>query len=252
MNKFKFLPPSGYLSRTLGKLFKLKKDNIYIPELVKSFEAEKILVLAPHFDDEVLGCGGSIYNCIKRGAQVKVVYLTDGGRGIPELNDISEINSIRKKESKEALNMLGVKEMFFLNEEDGSNNLKQKSITELSKIITDFSPELILVPWFLDNHTDHLKFNEVLKQSFKFSGHFCLIAGYEVWSPLVPNVLVDITDCIEIKKEATKCFKSQLKQVNYLRTIIGLNRYRSIYNLQGNGYCEAFLVLGSKEYFKLF
>src|SRR2546426_12131813 len=51
------------------------------PELITSFRERRVLVLAPHMDDEVLGCGGTLLQHARVGAQLTIVYLTDGRKG---------------------------------------------------------------------------------------------------------------------------------------------------------------------------
>jgi GlcNAc-PI de-N-acetylase len=59
-------------------LLQVNKCN---PALLWQPEGKKIVVLAPHMDDEVIGCGGTLYKHIQRGATVTVIYLTDGRYG---------------------------------------------------------------------------------------------------------------------------------------------------------------------------
>ena len=69
----------------------------------------RIVVLAPHMDDETLGCGGTIARHVRAGAQVTVIFLTDGRRGGPSCADLTgpdldnkqrEIVDVRKHEER--------------------------------------------------------------------------------------------------------------------------------------------------------
>src|SRR5262249_12641194 len=75
--------------------------------------------------------------------------------------------------------------------------------------------------------------------------------GYETWAPVVANAVVDITEAIEIKKQAMDAFASQIEPYNYPRLALGLNTYRAILN-QGRGYAEAFYVAEFALYCELY
>ncbi len=238
--------------RKIIDIFGTKGGLVDVPMSVEVPDAQNVLVLAPHFDDETIGCGGTIRKHILRGNRVCVVYVTDGREGIPEVRDKKKVAEIRREESKRAMEILGVKDIYYLDEIDMAKGIKENSITELSKIIDQIKPDLIYLPWFLDNHVDHVKTNELLRRVYETAGREFNVCAYEVWTPLVPNIVVDITGTVELKKEALSCFKSQLTQVDYLSTTIALNRYRSCYVHGGKSFVEAFLYMKAQEYFSLF
>src|SRR5258705_86546 len=87
------------------------------PPVVCKPESGKILVLAPHMDDEVLGCGGTIARHAQAGADVTVIFLTDGRRGIGTIAALPEpergrrereLVDTRKQEARRAGEILGV------------------------------------------------------------------------------------------------------------------------------------------------
>ena len=92
--------------------------------------AESVMVLAPHMDDETIGCGGTLARHVRAGASVKVVFLTDGRhgggsqlralRGNARHAGEMELVATRKAEARQALGILGVQGMLFLDVEDGT------------------------------------------------------------------------------------------------------------------------------------
>ncbi|PIN95744.1 hypothetical protein COU56_00655 [Candidatus Pacearchaeota archaeon CG10_big_fil_rev_8_21_14_0_10_31_9] len=228
------------------------RTAVYTPKLIDRPNGKKILVISPHFDDEIIGCGGTLTKHVIAGGNVSVVYLTDGTNGIPDIKNKKLVSRIRKKESIEALRVIGVKKFYFLDEVEGSVKLSKKTIKSMLKIFNNIRPDLVYLPWFLDNHYDHLKANKVLFDVCKVYGFDFNICAYEVWTPLTTNLIVDIGEVFEIKKKALLCFKSQLKYNDYIRSISGLNQYRTIQNLKSKSYAEAFLYLSAREYFNLF
>ena len=230
---------------------KERKTGIYEPKLISKPNGKRILVLSPHFDDEVIGCGGTIAKHIKSGDDVSIIYFTDGTNSIPDIKNKKKIKEIRKNESLNAMKIMGVKNISFLDQIDGRLIPNKKSINMIIQILKKSNPDIVYLPWFFDNHFDHLNTNKVFFESCKNYGFDFNICAYEVWTPLIPNIIVDIGDVFELKQKALLCFKSQLRYNDYIRIFTGLNMYNTRYNLNGESYAEAFLYLSAREYFKL-
>lgn len=227
-----------------------KSGWLFAPRKITELGRNRVLVLSPHFDDDIIGCAGALYKHVLNGDKVTVVYFTDGTR-IYHRKEKQLFAGIRKEEAKKATRIIGISELIFLDEPEGRLKASPKLITRLTKIIREKSPTLIYLPWFLDNHIDHIIVNEIfLKSGERIKEKFNCCA-YEVWTPLMPNCIVDISEHISKKEEALKQFRSQLKHIDYVRTTLGLNKYRTIANLKGKGYAEAFLKLSRNEYIKL-
>jgi len=241
-----------FIGKAIRRIKGIRKNLVYEPSIVSKPKGKRVVVIAPHFDDAALGCGGVLRKHVISGNKVSVVYLTDGRQGIPRIKDKKRVERIRKEEARNAMDIIGVKNIYFLDEPDCGKGIKEKTIHNLSAIITKTKPDLIYLPWFLDSHVDHVKANYLIYRMYKKTKITCKICAYEIWAPLVPNILVDISKEVETKKEAIRCFTSQLEQIDYLSTAIGLNKYRTCYNLKGKGYAEAFLHLPIKEYFEAF
>jgi len=207
----------------------------------------RTLVLSPHYDDEVIGAGGAIMIQAEKGSRVGVVYLTDGRMGIPGIRDRSLVEATRRAESARALDILGIDEVYHMAEPETKLRPGRKLLRELAPIVKEFSPEVVFVPWFFDNHVDHVEANRVLASVAGELNSGVLIAGYEVWTPLVPNLYLDITGVASRKRKALLCFTSQLRQVDYMRTAMALGKRRAME--WGRGlYAEAFFCLRVEEY----
>jgi len=151
------------------------------PTLIKISQQDKVLILAPHPDDEILGCGGLIQQAKKCGAALKIICLTDGDHNqlsflfshrllIMSKKGFIRFGQARRDESKQALASLGLKEanIAFLGYPDsrleallvkyGSADVSRpgKSIIEdLKKIISDFKPTKVFVSHPADSNSDH-------------------------------------------------------------------------------------------------
>lgn len=190
----------------------------------------KILIIAPHMDDEVLACGGMIARLTDKD-RVKIVYVTDGMKSpapvVPGVDSITEdLGQIRKLESTEALNYLGLssENLHFL---DLPEAQLQKHIPSLRKIlinvIKDSRPDFIFMPFRYDRHPDHLAINQVITQEFEkgsfqarlveyFIYHrWRLLPGRNIRKYIAPDCLlkVDINGVSHEKRFALSLFKSQ-------------------------------------------
>lgn len=205
------------------------------------------LVLSPHYDDEVIGAGGTISLMRDRGERVRIVYMTDGREGIPCMPDKEEVEKRRREESARALELLGGGESFHLRARETRLSPRRELVGKLASLVREFSPQLILLPWFFDNHVDHVETNRLLRKISHAIDPGVTVLGFEVWTPLLPNLFIDIAPVAGKKREALLSFSSQLAQVDYLRTSMALSRRRALEAGFG-GYAEAFLRLPAAEY----
>jgi len=127
-------------------------------ELPKS--GQNVLIFSPHPDDETIGAGGYIINSIKKGANVRIVLVTDGNK--------HGLKDRRYEEFKKSTSLLGVDEnnLIFLNYQDGKlDQVDQEKLTSLfQKKITDFNPKFIIYPNPLDKHKDHSITGNIVKK----------------------------------------------------------------------------------------
>lgn len=225
-------------------------------------ESGRIAVLAPHMDDEVLGCGGTIARHAQAGADVTVIFLTDGRRGIGTIAALPEpergrrereLVDTRKQEARRAGEILGVKNITFLDAEDGRLRADALVPARLRKVLELERPHLVYLPFFLESHEDHRAASDVLIAAMAGSGFDFECRGYEVWTPLFPNLVVEIDATIGLKKRALACYRTQLADMDYLHTGIGLNAYRSsAVGCKTARFVEAFFALPLTDYRRLF
>lgn len=192
----------------------------------------RILVLAPHPDDEVFGCGGILAKHRLQKNKVKIVYLTGDER--------------REKEARTATQILGIDDLAFLRLGDGNLVAAEKETAAIKKIINKYKPNVIYAPYFLDTHSDHQATAKILAQAL--AGNPSIeIWLYEVWTPLLANRIIKIDDVFEQKKLAIQAYKSQIRERRYPAAISGLNAYRAgMFNCGERA--EAFFKAGSKLY----
>jgi N-acetylglucosamine malate deacetylase 1 len=241
----------------------VKKDDIkllfFLSQKVKTIfsglsmvdkpEGRSALVIAPHPDDDVIGCGGTIRLHRNYGHEVFIVYLSDGERGIKNLN-ATKTAELRKYEAANAVRHLDVPEdhLYHLHLKDGDLINHSGSNYEFRQILERSNPDVIYVPSFVESQRDLYASNVLLKNNLIKD---VIIAAYEIWTPLIPNRLVNITDVIDDKRNAILEHASQLKELEYVDAILGLNRYRAAMFRKESMYAEAFIYCTSAQYFEL-
>lgn len=219
----------------------LNEPDIY-PFSVTDISSKDALVIAPHPDDESLGCGGSIIKHIQTGSRVKVVFLTNGDKGDFKGKFGRDYINIRKKSAIKAMEILGVHDFEFW--EFGDRELEaffDQILEKVKNSIEKFNPSVVYAPSPFEAHPDHkTAFNIVwsLKESFK--GHIVI---YEILMALYPNILVDITRQFKRKQKAIKQYKTEIYYNDYLKKIAGLNRFRTATLPENIEYAEAFFVV---------
>ena len=215
-----------------------------IPFEPLDLRGERLLVLAPHPDDEIIGCGGLVALHLRDGRRVRVVVATDGG----EAGEPAE----RQRESRAALASLGDAEIEFLNFPD--RHLDSNGFAAaLRDILVDFRPDLIAAPSAIEIHPDHLALARALcdvvaRDAALFADlAVARVAFYEVSHPLRPNALVDITSVADAKYAAIALHATQLAFRDYVAYARGLNAYRGMSLPAEVKFAEAYYVVPLPE-----
>ena len=193
---------------------------------------KKVVVFAPHPDDETLGCGGTIAKRISEGCEVVVAVITDGRHalsffGVNSSPSPEELKDIRKEEATRALKILGVpsKNISFFGLEDTTLAQHEKEAKE--KIVTllkDLSPTEIYFPYRKDTNLDHQITNKLVQDAVvglnfsAFKYQYSIARRFSRLSPFVSMLLnpvrrnlvyVDISQFLQKKQVAVNKFKSQ-------------------------------------------
>ena len=189
-----------------------------------------VVVIAPHPDDESIGCGGALCRHADAGDRVTVAFLTSGELGLKQLAREAAWQ-IREAEAKAAGKILGIAEMHFLRQPDWMlGEVVHSAATAVAEVLTGTRPQLIYVPHSREWHPDHKAAVEILKQSLRMCDlSVPEIRGYEVWTPLSEySVVVDLTAVMPRKLEAIRCHVSQLSDFDYAHAAQSLNAFRGV------------------------
>lgn len=188
----------------------------------------KILIIAPHPDDEVLGCGGTIKKYANNGDEVSLCIATKAYT--PDWTE--EFLSKRDVEIKEANNILGIKKTYFLDFLAAKlDTIPSKEINAaIENVIKEVQPQIIYIPHKGDLHSDHkIVFCSSLVASRSAHNNFIKkILSYEVLSEtdwaepeaiFAPNVYIDVSSTIDDKLKAMQAYKSEIKKYPHSRSL---------------------------------
>jgi LmbE family N-acetylglucosaminyl deacetylase len=229
-----------------GSLTVKQKDNM---------EAQNILVIAPHPDDEVLGCGGTIRKYASKGHHVYVLVVTRGNQALYSEEQILNI----RKEASSAHAILGVEETHYLDFSAPDLDITSgaKIARSLASYIYEKAIHILFLPHHGDIHHDHRAvFNAGLVAARPLvSCPVRSIYSYETlseteWSPpepslaFVPTMFVDISEQMKDKLAAMSAYNSQIQKfpsTRSLETIEALATFRG--STAGYARAEAFKVV---------
>lgn len=211
----------------------------------------RLLVVAPHHDDEVIGCGGTIAYLTQAGHSVDVVYLTAGYSGIPHVRDRARAIALREAEAQKAGRILGVSRQFFLHHPDRDLSYSLQRVQELVRIFRQGSYTAVYFPHNNEHDYEHRVAHHIASEAawiansqyfpeLGTSSSLKRLMMYEVWTPLQEiNFKQDISDFLGLKIKSLSAYESQFSPAE-AEQIVGLNLYRGAMSSPKIGAAEAF------------
>lgn len=216
------------------------------PDRAETVTAASALVVAPHPDDEVLGCGGLLALLAGAGAAVRVLFLTDGGAGEEGAARTAYVER-RRREAAAVADLLG-----FAGVEHGG--LRDGRLAEhldaacaaIRRALLAQRPELLLVPSPLEATRDHRAAfaalhrllgplrpaaaggGEADDRALAAAAAGLEVLVYEINRPAYPDLLVDVSAAVPRLAEAMELYASQRERRGYWRAALGLKRYRTL------------------------
>ena len=198
-----------------------------------------VVVIAPHPDDEAIGCGGALRKHVLAGDHVRVEFLTSGEAGG---HGLADAGAVREREALAAAEILGLRDICFWREPDGRLVVTDAMIERLATSMADVDAQIVYVPHPGEMHPDHQASTGLLVQALERMEHRPEIRAYEVWTPL-PDMthIEDVSEVMEVKLAAVRAYESQCAVMRFDDAIEGLNRYRGEFHSgPGGPYAEVF------------
>lgn len=214
-----------------------------------------VLIIAAHSDDEAIGCSGTMAKHIASDDDVHVLFMTDG---VSARSDQLAKSDDRENSALKAMKILNVSSMQNLDFPD--NRMDTIALLDVTQAIeariNELRPEIIYTHHIGDLNIDHQITHKAVMTACRPQPHFSVkeIYAFEVLSstewqspglmPFIPNVFIDITAQIKIKKEILEVYSQEMREPPHTRSIeniIRLNVMRG--NSAGCEYAEAFVLL---------
>jgi LmbE family N-acetylglucosaminyl deacetylase/glycosyltransferase involved in cell wall biosynthesis len=194
---------------------------------VSRIVGKRVLVLAPHPDDEVFGCGGAIMRHVDAGDALQVVVVSDGEYRVDASQQLA-YSQLRQTESRQAAKIMGCDAPSFWGIPDRSVAYGEYLIGRITDAIDAFGADLVYAPSVFEMHPDHRAVGMAALESVRRNATRPHLAMYEVGIPMPRvNTLLDISNLVDRKQSAMRCFVSQLGEQAYDEHITALNRYRT-------------------------
>jgi LmbE family N-acetylglucosaminyl deacetylase len=212
--------------------------NLSPPTETTTISARRVLVFAPHYDDEVFGCGGLLAGLADAEAEIRVLYLTDSSGGHEITDDRDAYAARRRAETQRALDLLGVGIFETLEIRDGDLRSSIDDAAEaIRRVIADHRPDLILSVSPCEITSDHRSAFAALHRAVTplrggteldaiLDG--CRVLLYEVNHPAYPSLLVDVSPWIDLVHAAIDAHESQLELHNYREAALGMRHFRAL------------------------
>lgn len=184
----------------------------------EGLEAERVLVLAPHMDDEVIGCGGLIRRFAQAGTRVAVAFLTDGAPERLRHPDLEGLRRDRRRESLRAIEILGADEPIYLDFPDGELSRFADDPRPLLRLLATERPDVLLVPADTEYHPDHRATFRWAMAAVAELEEPPRVLCYEVCGNCRPNRVLELDESTwAAKMEAMKVYRTQLRDMDYCR-----------------------------------
>lgn len=239
-----FVP--GDLAASRIVLDSFRPSRVLKPELANAPRGRRILVVAPHPDDESIGTGGTLLLAREAGCDVAVLFVTTGR---------ARERDARRLEAADVCQAAGFSAHFA--EQDADAIDVEAAAAALSELWAAQDFDCVFVPFFLDDHDDHRRVNEVLlKAAAAPAGGGRMpreVWAYHVYGPGPMNCVVDISAVAARKRDLIARHRSQMTSRDWAHFALGMNAVLSRF-LPGDSvarHAEGFMVAPADAYLDL-
>ncbi|HTR96985.1 MAG TPA: PIG-L family deacetylase [Candidatus Acidoferrales bacterium] len=222
------------------------------PLATAEFAGQNALVLAPHPDDEIIGCGGTLAALVAAGARVTVLQATDGSEGASLLGLPVEVRrSLRLREAAEVGRTMGFHDVVYWREDNGNFRCTGALVDQMKALLVRLQPRLVFTPFLADAHPDHATLNRIFAHACGVLPPQTRVLQYEVWGLVPANRYCDVTAAGALLERALLQYEAAMKVDDFVHFCENRNLYHA-YTLAGTaGRAEAFLDLAIGEFARL-
>ena len=208
----------------------------------------RVLVLSPHPDDELVGCGGTLLRLIAGGTQVCIIQATDGSkleslRGCPE----PLRKRLRLEEAARVAAALGAR-LVLWRQEDAQLRCSSETVSALAQTLSQYKPTHVFTPLTTDWHADHRMVSEILGKALAISDSRPEVLQYEVWSAAPANVYCDVTEQAHALEDLLLLYRRAMRVADYVHMWEARTLTRALELTGRPGYTEAFLSTSADDF----
>lgn len=204
-------------------------------------ESSTVIVFGAHPDDLEIGMGGTIAKLANLKFDLKLVIAT-----LPNFVKTDKKEE-RRKESSNSARVMGCGEPDFLDLSPEELTFTRNLVNRVDRLIQKYSPKIVFTQWIGDSHQDHQSLTRAVIAACRDQNDVFMyestIPGGITESAFRPQLFVDITSTVQLKKRALECFSSQIIRCGdmWIPAILGRCSYRG-YQMNVN-FAEAFEVI---------
>jgi LmbE family N-acetylglucosaminyl deacetylase len=209
----------------------------------------RVLVLAPHFDDAIIGCGGTVDKLARHGAHVKVLFITETCYQSP-LGPPSRLMPMDPKQVEESLGDIRCYEHEHLEMPCMGLSCGIDSRNELLRVLDQYAPTILMLPSPQERHPDNRMTAHMAARALKGYDGNVTIYSYHVWGDLFPNTMVEITETMGDKLSAAMVRRSHVPPLKLEQRLRETNAFRKS-SMQPDRYGEPFLRLERAEFVRM-
>lgn len=203
---------------------KVIKPQILLDQAIES----NVLVLSPHPDDELIGCGGTLLGLAHNGAKIHVVQMTEGAT-CKALKQFSEEDrrTLRLHEAQSVAESLDFSLTCWVTGSGFALENTSETRAHLSSILTKLQPKVVFVPSASDLHPEHRLAFEIFIEVYHELDLIADVYEYPVWGFLQPDIAVTVTNDYDAVLDALYLYRVAMKAEDYVSRCRILTRYHA-------------------------
>jgi LmbE family N-acetylglucosaminyl deacetylase len=211
----------------------------------------RVLVLAPHPDDELIGCGGTLCRLLAAGAKVSILQATDGCK-LASLRELPEPRrkNVRLEEAQRVASALGAG-LVLWRQEDARLRCSGGTIAKLARLLGELRPTHVFTPFLGDMHADHRTLSCILGGALAMAPLQPQVLQYEVWGLVPANLYCDITGRAETLESLLLLYERAMQVEDFVHFCGSRNLARALELTGRPAYVEAFLATIGADYCRL-
>jgi LmbE family N-acetylglucosaminyl deacetylase len=208
----------------------------------------RVLVVAPHPDDESVGCAGTIIRHLASADDTTIVYATDGSGSRALGLTAGEMRQRRREEARAACGQLGVERIRWLGLDEREWNTGELT-SLLTGLLRELAPDVIYTPSRIDFHPDHHRVAHAVARALGQQSRSVLVRAYQIQVPLTGILINLIVDVSPHEAEIRSALDQYVTQRATIATTLRLRRYQSRY--YGHPSVEVFWEMAVDRFVRL-